>query len=93
MVILDDDEVSIQIAAAEALYHLGETQAAVNALRNALTNDNLMARVQALNVLETMSKDALPTLQAVQKLIPADGEGRDYDMRAAEHLADKLSKM
>lgn len=93
MVILDDDEVSIQIAAAEALYHLGETQAAVNALRNALTNDNLMARVQALNVLETMSKDALPTLQAVQKLIPTDGEGRDYDMRAAEHLADKLSKM
>ncbi|MEM9829762.1 MAG: sulfatase-like hydrolase/transferase [Bacteroidota bacterium] len=91
--LLDDEEVSVQIAAAEALYRLGETKAAVNTLRNALTNDNLMARVQALNVLETMDGDAIPTLEAVQKLIPSDGESRSYDVRAAEHLAEKLSEM
>ena len=91
--LLDDSEVSVQIAAAEALYHLGEKQSAVNTLREALEDDNLMARVQALNVLETMDEDALPSLEMVQKLIPEDDEQRGYDIRAARQLADKLTEM
>jgi len=91
--LLDDSEVSVQIAAAEALYHLGEKQSAVNTLREALGDDNLMARVQALNVLETMDEDALPSLEMVQKLIPEDEEQRGYDIRAARQLADKLTEM
>nr|WKN34220.1 sulfatase-like hydrolase/transferase [Tunicatimonas sp. TK19036] len=91
--LLDDDEVSVQVAAAEALYHLGEKQSAVNTLREALSDDNMMARVQALNVLETMDADALPTLDAVKALLPADNEDREYDTRAARHLSNKLSDM
>lgn len=91
--LLDDEEVSVQIAAAEALYHLGAKQPAVNTLREALSDDNLMARVQALNVLETMDQDALPALQQVRELLPEEGEDRDYDTRAARHLAEKLAEM
>ncbi|MGB3587783.1 MAG: sulfatase-like hydrolase/transferase [Tunicatimonas sp.] len=91
--LLNDDEVSVQIAAAEALYHLGDKQVAVDALSNTLSDDNLMARVQALNVLETMDQDALPSLDAVNQLVPKDEQNRDYDTRAAKHLANKLSKI
>lgn len=91
--LLQDSEVSVQIAAAEALYHLGEAQAAVNVLRDALADDNMMARVQALNVLETMDKDALPSLEMVQQLIPEDENNRGYDVRAAKRLAEKLTEM
>ncbi|WKN42410.1 sulfatase-like hydrolase/transferase [Tunicatimonas pelagia] len=91
--LLEDSEVSVQIAAAEALYHLGEKQAAVNALGNALADDNMMARVQALNVLETIDEDALPSLKTVQQLIPQDESSRDYDVRAAQRLAEKLAEM
>ena len=91
--LLTDSEASVQIAAAEALYHLGQKQSAVNTLSNLLSDDNLMARVQALNVLETMDDDALPSLSAVTKLVPDDDNIRDYDTRAARHLADKLTEM
>ena len=90
---LKDDEVSVRIAAAEALYHLGDVEPAIETLKAALKHDNLMARVQALNVLETMDKDALPALEMVKQLVPEDEENRDYDSRAAERLEAKLIEL
>lgn len=87
---VDDPEVAVRIAAAEALYQLGETDIAVETLTQALEVNNKMARVQALNVLETMGEDAAPSLAAVNKLISRNLEDQDYDIRAANRLVEKL---
>jgi N-sulfoglucosamine sulfohydrolase len=87
--LLDDPEICVRIAAAEAVYHLGERKAAVESLEQALRNDNLMARVQALNVLETIDEDASPVLGSVKALIP-DTPANQYDVRSARRLVEKL---
>lgn len=46
----------MQIAAAEALYVLGEKEKPISILINALKGTNIMARVQALNVLDAANK-------------------------------------
>ncbi|WP_353196427.1 sulfatase-like hydrolase/transferase [Parapedobacter defluvii] len=84
--VLTDSEVSVQIAAAEALYYLDERDRAVELLTRAVSDRNLMARVQALNVLQTMGSDALPALEAARNLVAADPKGNDYDVRAARGL-------
>lgn len=86
----EDPETAVRIAAAEALYHLGNKEMAVQTLSSALQEGNLKARVQALNVLETMDGDAVPALPAVKAIIPDDPENRDYDVRAAKRLVEKL---
>lgn len=88
--LMNDPEVSVRIAAAEALYHLGANQIALEALEAALQVDNKMARVQALNVLENMGDDAIPSLNAVEKLISTNLVDQDYDIRAANRLVEKL---
>jgi hypothetical protein len=85
-----DTEVSVRIAAAEALYHLGGKEMALSVLKQALTGGNLMARVQALNVLETMNRDALGALPTVKELLVKSPQDQDYDSRAAEWLVSKL---
>ncbi|MDF9798983.1 N-sulfoglucosamine sulfohydrolase [Catalinimonas alkaloidigena] len=90
--LVDDEEVSVRIAAAEALYHLGEKEVAVQTLNDALKVDNEMARVQAINVLETMEDDAKPTLSAVKALLPDNEDNRNYDVRAARRLVEKLEQ-
>lgn len=81
--VLTDSEVSVQIAAAEALYYLDERDRAVEVLTQAVSDRNLMARVQALNVLQTIGSDALPALEATRDLVAANPKGNDYDVRAA----------
>lgn len=86
----NDQELAVRIAAAEALYILGEKDVAMKTLTQALQVHNKMARVQALNVLENMEEDAAPALGAIEKLISADLEDEDYDTRAANRLVEKL---
>jgi N-sulfoglucosamine sulfohydrolase len=88
--LLNDPEVSVRIAAAEALFQLGESGLALAALEEALKNDNLMARVQALNVLENMKHDIRPALKAIKALIPKDKPSNEYDVRAARKLVEEL---
>lgn len=90
--LLKDPEAAVRIAAAEALYHLGEKEIVLQTLTDALQKGNLMARVQALNVLETMDDDAMPALGVVKTLVPKDPQDRDYDSRAAERLMEKLNQ-
>ncbi|MFC4870712.1 sulfatase-like hydrolase/transferase [Negadavirga shengliensis] len=84
---LEDQEISVRLAAAEALYVLGEREKVMPALIGGLESDNLMARVMALNILENMDKDALPAMESARKLVSDDN---DYDIRAAIKLVDKL---
>jgi HEAT repeat protein len=85
-----DPEISVRIAGAEALYHIGEKQAAVKALNDYLKGENRFATLQALNVLQTMGSDALPTLDQARSLIPVDPKLDDYNGRAASTLIEMV---
>ena len=88
--LLNDPEIAVRITAAEALYQFGEKEIAIATLIDALQQGNLMARVQALNVLETMEEDARPALIPLKVLISDDLQNGAYDMRAANRLVEKL---
>lgn len=88
--LLDDPEISVRIAAAEALYQMSEKEKALGALKNALRSDNLMARVLALNVLENMGDDASSALPEIRQLLRENVKDGDYDVRAATRIMEKL---
>ncbi|WP_373512024.1 sulfatase-like hydrolase/transferase, partial [Persicitalea sp.] len=84
--LLKDKEVSVRIAAAEALTHLGEKDKAVQTLTGALNSDIQMARVQALNILEQLGPDARASYPMVKKLLDDKKKNANYDLRAAEKI-------
>ncbi|MCC5931432.1 MAG: sulfatase-like hydrolase/transferase [Cyclobacteriaceae bacterium] len=86
----EDPEVSVQIAASEALYGLSQSDIALQTLISALRSENTMARLHALNVMETMGKDAAPALSEINRLISANLEDQNYDILAAKRLAKIL---
>jgi len=88
--LLQDPEVSVRIAAAEALYALEEKDKALSQLKEALHHPNLMARVQALNVLESIGEDARPALGEIKQLLQDNIKNGDYDVRAAKRIVEKL---
>ena len=91
--LLKDTEVAVRIAAAEALYQLGEKKQPLAMLEDALRNDNQMARVQALNVLENMKlQDAAPAKAAIEALVTNDPQDQDYDVRAAGRLIEQFQQ-
>src|SRR5690606_23265310 len=75
---LEDPQVAVRIAAAEALYGLGESAMAVNILQEALSHPDKMARVQSLNALETMEGDAHPAFTAIEALTADKLQDQDY---------------
>lgn len=88
--LLQDSELTVRIAAAEALYVLSEKEESINTLREALKSDNLMARVQALNVLENMGTHAKGALKEIRDLIRQNVKDGDYDVRAAQRILDNI---
>lgn len=88
--LLNDPEVSVRIAAAEALYSLGKKGRSIATLKDALASDNLMARVQALNVLENIGDDAGAALDEVKRLVKENVGDGDYDVRAANRILENL---
>ncbi len=85
-----DDEIAVQIAAAEALYRFGQVTLPQNILVRALKIDYEKSRLQALNVLFNFSeKDLRPVWPAIHSIVPADATNRDYDVRAARGLLKK----
>lgn len=85
-----DSEPAVQIAAAEALFGFGEKAIALEVLNAALAHKDRMVRLQALNVLETLGEEAAPALENIHKLVSEDLQDHDYDIRAANRLAEKL---
>jgi N-sulfoglucosamine sulfohydrolase len=90
--LLRDPEVSVRIAAAEALYFSGEKAQPVAVLKDALKSINRMARVQALNVLENIGTDAQPIALEIKNLLKENIEDGDYDVRAAKRILEKIEK-
>jgi hypothetical protein len=85
---LKDSSPDVQIAAAEALANLGETQAAVEHLADLLASDNEWVALRAANVLEVIGEPARAALPALENA--AAQKKKDYVNRAAEHTARVL---
>ncbi|MGM9509108.1 sulfatase-like hydrolase/transferase [Larkinella sp. GY13] len=94
--LLQDSEETVQVAAAEALYQLGETNEAVTALKKALASPSRPVRLQALNALLTLGPAAAPAQEAALALIPTNPSpnavNEAYDVRAAQNLLESLKK-
>ncbi|KQS26639.1 sulfatase-like hydrolase/transferase [Dyadobacter sp. Leaf189] len=92
LTLLSDPEIAVRIAAAESLLALGETEKPVQTLSEALKDSNQMARVQALNVLETIGAKAQPAVANVKSLLKENQKDSDYDVRAAKQILEQLNK-
>ncbi|SEM73189.1 Arylsulfatase A [bacterium A37T11] len=88
-VLIHDTAAYVRVAAAEALYGLGEHAQALNVLSDALKSGNTMVRLQALNVLMLASVAELKPLQNDLSLIVKQNVS-EYDVKAAQFLLKKL---
>ena len=86
----------MQVAAAEALYRMGEKEAGLKALTAALGHPHTFVRVQALNVLQYMGNDAKPAVSQIKALIPDRAplpqDDNIYDARAARTFMETFEK-
>lgn len=94
--LLQDPEAAVRIAAAEALYGLGEKDQVIAVLKTALTDASRPVRLQALSVLQTFGKDAAPVSSIAREIIaqtPMTNPINDfYDVRAAQTLLDAIGQ-
>jgi arylsulfatase A-like enzyme len=90
--LLSDPEIAVRIAAAQALYLLGQKDSAIMVLNEALKDENPFARLQALNVLQTFGKEALPALTFAKTLVLENPKDNDYDARAAKTLVETIER-
>ncbi len=89
--VLADESADVVSTAAEALYNLGEKDAAENALLKVLVNPNKFARCHALNVIDCIEDDSKVMQEGVIKMVQNAKSTRLklYDMRAANWLFEK----
>ena len=83
----DDESIAVRTAVAEALYRFNKKQQALDILQSTLKSSNTFAKLRALNTIEALNVDDLPSsLQTiVQELIETHNEqwGTDYYIRRA----------
>ncbi|MGC3946246.1 MAG: sulfatase-like hydrolase/transferase [Chryseolinea sp.] len=93
---LNDKEGAVQVAAAEALWRIGEKEVALQALTAALSHPHTFVRVQAMNVLQYLGKDAIPVLSKIKSLIPdraaTPQDDNVYDVRAARTFLETYAQ-
>ncbi len=85
---LSDESPDVQIAAAEALWTLGETDKAVKHLGVLLDHDNQWVALRAANVLEVIGAPAKAALPELEKA--AKQSKHDYVKRATQHTVELL---
>jgi hypothetical protein len=85
---LKDESPDVQIAAAEALANLGQTEKAVEHLAGLLSHDNQWVALRAANVLDVLGEAARSALPALEQA--AKQNRHDYVKRAAEHTVEVL---
>jgi len=93
--LLEDKEPAVRVAAAEAMYNLGEKKLAALTLGSLLSSDNRFLRLEALTVLENMGPDAAMVLDQVKMLIATRGDEKmknepswkaDHDVKVATRI-------
>ncbi|MEP6737761.1 MAG: sulfatase/phosphatase domain-containing protein, partial [Chryseolinea sp.] len=95
--LLEDPEGAVHVAAAEALYHMGQKEEGLKGLIEELKSQNVFVKVQCINVLQSLGNDALPALDAVKKLIPpvtlpSTKHEETYDLKAARSFVKEFDE-
>ncbi|MDD4144731.1 MAG: sulfatase-like hydrolase/transferase [Prolixibacteraceae bacterium] len=88
---LNDNSANVVTVAAEALYKLGEKEAAVKALADVLKDPNEFARCHALNTIDCLDEKSPFIIEEVVNMVKASPEivRTRYDLRAARWLFQK----
>ena len=88
---LNDKSANVVVVAAEALYKLGEKEAAKKALLGVLQNPNSFARCHALNSIDCIEEKSPEIVTGVVDMIKRQPEmdRSRYDLRAAKWLVEK----
>ena len=68
---LRDDSADVQIAAAEALIHIGNEQQALAILMKQLTHPTAMVRIHAANALDAIGIKAKPVAKKLKTIVTA----------------------
>ena len=91
LISLNDSSPDVVSVAAEALYNLGETEAAKAALLEVLENPNEFARCQALNVIDCIEENSPEIIGGVISMIKQHPKlnRNSYDLRLAKWLMGK----
>ncbi|MGC9353278.1 MAG: hypothetical protein ACP5D9_05535, partial [Mariniphaga sp.] len=88
---LKDKSANVVTVAAEALYNLGEQEAAKKALLSVLEEPNEFARAHALNAIDCIEEKSPEMIDGVVTMIKTSSEmtRNRYDLRAARWLVEK----
>jgi N-sulfoglucosamine sulfohydrolase len=89
--LLNDKVEAVRIAAAEAVYKLGEKDQALSVISSALNSTNNIARVQAFNVLLSVDKKDLGQFNEKLNSIVANNNSTVYDLSHARYLLSLTS--
>lgn len=93
--LMGDSEPAVRIAAAEALYVLGEVTSVIPVLTGILDESfNQQARLQAVNVLENMGHDAQPAFPTIKRFVEERMKNkkqvlRDHDTKVALRILEE----
>ncbi|MDG1664007.1 MAG: sulfatase-like hydrolase/transferase [Pseudomonadales bacterium] len=95
---LQDSSADVQIAAAEALIHLGDSEQALGVLITQLKNESPAIRIHAANALQEIGSKAKPVAEQLQAMVAAmealkaQGKlpGENYLLSALSHTVDAL---
>ena len=89
--VLNDESANVATVAAEALYNLGEKEAAKKALLTVLENPNEFARCHALNAIDCIEDKSPEMIDGVINMIKTSPQmtRNSYDLRAARWLIEK----
>jgi HEAT repeat protein len=86
---LDDESPLVRVAAAEGLFHLGQTQRARAALVDGLQHPTPFVRLRALNALYRMGEDARPALPSIRRASMKGIYPAEYLNRMVDYLPQK----
>ncbi len=95
---LQDSSADVQIAAAEALIHLGDSEQALAVLITQLKNESPTIRIHAANALQEIGSKAKPVAEQLEAMVAAmealkaQGKlpGENYLLSALSHTVDAL---
>lgn len=86
---LEDSARSVRVAAADALCRIGAFEKAVPALGECLHDPQEWVRLQTINVLDRIDREALPLAGSIQGALQDEN---DYVKRVAEHAMNAFHK-
>ena len=89
--LLEDPATAVRIAAAEALVAGGRADRALAALEPLLREESLWPRLQALNVVDRIGRQALPLLPTLRELRAAGAAPEEAVSRADRYPLDLLA--